>query len=261
MKKLLVVLLLLLSFAGCQKKEETKPLLDQIKEKGYLTVAMEGTWSPWTYHDLETDELMGYDVEVAKAIAEYLGVEVRFEEGEWDGLFVGFESGLYDIIVNGVDVTEERSKKYDFTEPYAYIKTAIMVKGDRTDINSFEDLAGKKTGNTITSVYAQIAASYGAEVTAVDDLNQTFLLLLQDRIDATLNAEDTFADYMNAHPEVDVKIAALTAEANSIAIPVRKGEENASFLKAVNEAIAHLKENGKLAEISNKYFGKNVSEK
>ena len=84
--------------------------LAQIKEKGEIVVAMEGTWSPWTYHD-ENDELVGYDVEVAKAIAEKLGVEATFVEGEWDGLFAGMDAGRYDIVVNGVDITEERAQK------------------------------------------------------------------------------------------------------------------------------------------------------
>ena len=60
-----------------------KDLLDQIQARGSITVAMEGTWTPWTYHD-ENDELVGYDVEVAKLIANELGVDVNFVEGEWD---------------------------------------------------------------------------------------------------------------------------------------------------------------------------------
>lgn len=92
-----------------------KDLLDQIQARGSITVAMEGTWAPWTYHD-ENDELVGYDVEVAKLIANELGVDVNFVEGEWDGLLAGLDDGRYDIMVNGVGVTPERQEKYDF--PY-----------------------------------------------------------------------------------------------------------------------------------------------
>ena len=77
-----------------------KDLLDQIQARGSITVAMEGTWAPWTYHD-ENDELVGYDVEVAKLIANELGVDVNFVEGEWDGLLAGLDDGRYDIMVNG----------------------------------------------------------------------------------------------------------------------------------------------------------------
>jgi cystine transport system substrate-binding protein len=239
--------------------DETKDQLARIMEAGEITVAMEGTWAPWTYHD-ENDELVGFDVEVAQNIAEKLGVTATFVEGEWDGLLAGLDAGRYDIMVNGVDYTEERAEKYDFSEPYGYIRTALIVRGDNTDINSFEDLEGKTTANTISSTYTQLAESYGAVTTGVDDLNQTIELLLQGRIDATLNAEVTFYDYMSAHPESDLKVAALTEEANNVCIPLRKGEDSASLREAINQAIEELREEGVLSEISVKYFGTDITE-
>lgn len=241
-------------------EEAADDLLSRIQSKGEIVVAMEGTWSPWTYHD-ENDELVGYDVEVAKKIAEKLGVEAVFVEGEWDGLLAGLDAGRYDMMVNGVEITEERAEKYDFTDPYGYIRTAIIVKGDNEEIRSFEDLNGKHTANTISSTYAVLAESYGAEVTGVDDLNQTFELLLSGRIDATLNAELTYYDYMKAHPDSDLKIAGLTEEASLVSIPLRKGEESASLLAAVNQALAELSESGELSELSMKYFGSDISQK
>lgn len=237
---------------------EEKDQLGRIQEKGELVVAMEGTWSPWTYHD-EADQLVGYDVEVADRIAQKLGVKAVFVEGEWDGLFAGLDAGRYDMVVNGVEITEERREKYDFTEPYAYIRTAIVVNGSNDEIQSFEDLDGKNTANTISSTYAELAESYGATVTGVDDLNQTFELLLSGRIDATLNAELTYYDYMKAHPDRDLKIAALTEEASFVSIPLRKGADSESLRKAVDEAIAELGESGELAKLSEKYFGSDIS--
>mgnify|MGYP003072243653 CR=1 FL=1 len=125
-------------------------LLAQIQEKGEIVVAMEGTWAPWTYHD-ESDALVGFDVEVAQNIAEKLGVTATFVEGEWDGLLAGLDAGRYDIMVNGVDITEDRAAKYDFSTPYAYNRTAVIVSGDNGDIQAMEDLSGKHTANTIYS--------------------------------------------------------------------------------------------------------------
>lgn len=152
-------------------------LLEQIQSKGEIVVAMEGTWAPWTYHD-EDDNLVGYDVEVAQQIAEKLGVKATFVEGEWDGLLAGIDSGRYDIMVNGVDITEERAEKYSFSDPYAYNRTAVIVNSANDEIQSMEDLDGKSTANTISSTYAEVAEKYGAAVTGVDDLEQTFELLL-----------------------------------------------------------------------------------
>ena len=104
------------SQAPAQEGEEGGDQLARIQQKGELIVAMEGTWSPWTYHD-ESDKLVGYDVEVAGLIADKLGVKVTFVEGEWDGLFAGLDAGRYDMVINGVEVTDERREKYDFSEP------------------------------------------------------------------------------------------------------------------------------------------------
>ena len=234
-------------------------LLAQIQERGEIVIAMEGTWAPWTYHD-ESGTLVGFDVEVGQQIAQALGVEATFVEGEWDGLLAGLDAGRYDIMINGVDITEERSDAYDFSEPYAYNRTAVIVSADNTDITSMEDLAGKHTANTISSTYAEVAEGYGAEVTGVDDLNQTFELLLSGRIDATLNAEVTYYDYMEAHPDANIKIACLDPEATQVAIPFRKGEETASLREAVNQALADMRQSGALTELSEKYFGTDITQ-
>ena len=104
------------SAAGSTAEAASGDLLSEIQAKGTITVAMEGTWAPWTYHD-ENDNLVGYDVEVATEIAKKLGVEPQFVEGEWDGLLAGLDAGRYDIMVNGVDITPERAEKYDFSTP------------------------------------------------------------------------------------------------------------------------------------------------
>ena len=240
--------------------ESADDLLAQIKERGSIIVAMEGTWAPWTYHD-EDDNLVGYDVEVAQNIAEKLGVEVEFIEGAWDGLLAGLDAGRYDIMVNRVGVTQERAEKYNFSTPYAYNKTAVIVRGDYDEISSMEDLKGKKTANTISSTYAAQAEAYGATVTGVDDLNQTIELLLSKRIDATLNAEVVFNDYKKEHPEADVKIATYSDQVEEIAIPIRKGDDTVTLLEAVNDALDEMAKDGTLTELSEKYFGMDISKK
>lgn len=259
---LVLAMLLLLVLAGCggNQTDETEEgdLLARIRAKGEIVVAMEGTWAPWTYHN-EQDELVGYDVEIAQKIAEKLGVTVNFVEGEWDGLLAGLDDGRYDIMVNGVGITAERQEKYDFSTPYAYNRTAVIVRGEYEDIHFMEDLKGKTTANTISSTYAEQAEAYGATVTGVDDLNQTIELLLSGRIDATLNAEVVFADYKNAHPEANIKIAAYSDDVERVAIPVRKGADSATLLDAINQALAELSADGTLTALSEKYFGTDIS--
>lgn len=232
--------------------------LEAVRQRGTLIVAMEGAWSPWTYHD-DTDTLVGYDVEVSRAIAQYIGVEPEYVEGEWDGLFAGLDAGRYDMVCNGVEVTEERAKSYNFSEPYAYIHTALAVKSDNTDITSFEDLDGKTTANSIASTYMTLAESYGAEVLGVDTLDETIQMLVSGRVDATLNADVSFYDYLNVHPDADFKIVAQTEDASHVCIPVKNDGSADTLLAAINEAIEALRADGTLTEISEKYFGSDIA--
>ena len=219
---------------------------------------MEGQWAPWTYHD-ESGDLVGFDTEVGQEIAKRLGVEAEFVEGEWDGLFTGLDGGRYDMIINGVEITDLRKEKYDFTTPYAYIRTALVVKNDNTEITSFEDLKGKKTSNSLGSTYADMAADLGAEVQNVDTLSETIDMVLSGRVDATLNAEVSFYDYLGEHPDAPIEIVALTDEASEVSIPLRKGDETASLREAVNAAISEMAADGTLTELSNKYFGRDIT--
>ena len=232
--------------------------LAAIQANGKLVEALEGAWQPWSYHD-ESDTLVGYDVEVSRAIAEKLGVEPEYVESDWDSLFAGMDAGRFDIVCNGVEVTDERSKTYDFTTPYGYIHTALAVRKDNEDIKSFEDLKGKTTANSLASTYMELAESYGATVQGIDTLEETIQLLTAGRIDATLNADVSFYDYLNVHPDADFKLVAQTEDASHVAIPVRKGDDSASLLEAINTAIDELRADGTLKALGEKYFGQDIS--
>ncbi len=254
-----------LGLTGCSSKDTASstagsaPLnkLDSIQKSGKLVVALEGAWQPWSYHD-SSDTLVGYDVEVSRAIAEKLGVEPEYVESDWDSLFAGLDAGRYDMVCNGVEVTEERAKTYAFTTPYGYIHTALAVRKDNEDIHSFEDLKGKTTANSLASTYMELAESYGATVQGIDTLEETIQLLTAGRIEATLNADVSFYDYLNVHPDADFKLVAQTAEASHVAIPVLKSKDTA-YLDALNTAIEELRADGTLKTLSEKYFGQDIS--
>lgn len=245
--------------AGTVDLSNADGLLKQVLDKGTLVAGMEGNWAPWSYHDLDTNEVIGYDADTARAIGEKLGVEVQIVEAPWESLFAGLDDGRYDIVINGVEVTDERSEKYDFSEPYAYIHTALVVRKDNEEIKSFDDLKGKKTVNSIGSTYMELAESYGASAAGVSTLNDTIQNVIDGRADATLNADVSIYDYLNQQPDANIKIVATTEDASHVAIPIRKGDETASFEKAVNAAIEELKADGTLAELSEKYFGSDVT--
>ena len=240
-----------------QQTAENQDLLDTIQTRGKIIIATEGTWAPWTFHD-ETGKLTGYDIELGRAIAKKMGVQVEFIEGKWDGLLAGVSSGRYDIMINGVDITPDREKAYHFTDPYAYNRTVVIVTEGNTTIQSMADLKGKQTANTISSTYATIAEKYGAKVLGVDDLNQTFELLLGGRIDATLNAEVTYYDYKKVHTDAPIKIAAIADETTSVGIPLRK--ENTEKLRTeLNKILSDMHTSGELSALAVQFFGTDIS--
>lgn len=159
-----------------------------------------------------------------------------------------------------VGIAPDREGKYNFSTPYAFNRTAVLVRGDYDQIHFMEDLKGKRTANTISSNYATLAESYGATVTGVDDLNQTIELLLSGRIDATLNAEVVFADYQRTHPDANIQVVAFSDEPERVAIPVRKGDDSATLLAAINDALAQMDADGTLSRLSVKYSGMDISE-
>lgn len=261
---ILVLIFSMLSAVACGKdnsaSDENMTLLEEVQKRGTIIIATEGTWAPWTFHD-ENDKLVGFDIEVAEAVCEKMGLKAEFVEVEWDGILAGVESGRYDIAANGVEIDEDRLEKYFFCEPYAYIHTALIVQDSNEEIKSFEDLNGKTTANTLQSTYAKLAESYGATVTGVDDLAQTIELLIQGRIDATLNADVSYYDYVKEHPEAAIKLVATTEDASSVAFPVKKTDRNKTFIEAVNKALQELMDEGRIAEISIKYFGSDITRK
>ena len=263
------VIAAVMGMSGCSKEEPAQAqtqassaaqdLLEQIRAKGEIVIATEGTWSPWTFHDKE-GKLTGYDIEVGRLIAQKLGVKPQFVEGKWDGLLAGISAGRYDIMINGVDMTPERQKAYRFTDPYAYNRTVVMVSAQNNSIKSMQDLKGKVTANTISSTYAEIAEKYGAKVDGVDDLNQTFELLLSGRIDATLNAEVVYYDYMKVHPQAAIKIAAIDEQVTSVGIPLKK-EGTEKLQIELNKILSDLRNSGELTKLSNQFFGTDISKK
>lgn len=248
---------------GCDKAPtptaatQTQDHLARIKAAGTLKVGLEGDWQPFSYHD-EKDKLVGYDVEVAQNIAKKLGVKPEIVEGPWDGLFAGMDAGRYDMVINGVDITPERSKTYDFTEPYAHDRTVLITRSDNDSIKKFDDLKGKTTANSIGSTYQEIGEHYGAKVSGVDTLAETLQMVKNRQVDATINAATSFGDYMKHRPDEPLKVVATLDKTTQYAIPLKKGEDNASLKAAVNKAIEEMKADGTLSKLSTKYFGSQI---
>ncbi len=224
---------------------------------GTLTVATEGTYRPFSFHD-ESGDLVGFDVEIAEAVADKLGLEITFQETQWDAIFAGLDAGRFDVIANQVSINPEREEKYLFSEPYTVSPGVIVVPEDDDSITGFDDLAGKTTAQSLTSNWYELAQSSGANVEAVEGWAQAVALLQQGRVDATINDNLTFLDYEKSEGPTGLKIAAETDDPGYSAFALTK--DDAALAEAIDGALAELREEGVLAEISEKYFGEDVTQ-
>ena len=262
MKKIFILLfslLMIFTLGACsstkEEESDTKDLLSVVKENGVITIATEGDWSPYTYHDEETDELVGFDVELGKLIAEKLGVSAEFKETDWDSILAGVQSGVFDLGINGITYTDERAESFNFSDPYLYDQTVLIVLEDNDDINSFEDLNGKVSTNSPGSSYADMGIEYGATVKYINTFAETIQLLQRGDADATINALAVFNDYIREKgDEAGIKIVDRTDPEKTV-IAAQKDDSTNTLIEEINKILAELKSDGTLTELSNKYFG------
>lgn len=225
---------------------------------GTLVVATEGTYRPFTFHEDGSGDLVGYDVEIVEEVAERIGLEVEFEETQWDAIFAGLDAGRFDVIANQVSINPQREAAYLFSEPYTVSPGVVVVAEATTDIASLEDLEGKTAAQSLTSNWKDVAEENGAQVEAVEGWAQAVALLEQGRVDVTVNDELTFLDYTAQRPDSPIRIAAETEDASLNAFAFTQDKEE--LVAAFDEALVEMQEDGTLAAIGEKYFGTDVSQ-
>jgi L-cystine transport system substrate-binding protein len=243
--------------SGGSASPEAGPSLAEIRKDGVITVGTEGTYRPFTFHEGGGGDLTGYDVEVMEAVGDRLGVDVKFEETQWDAIFAGLDGGRFDAIANQVSINDERKAKYAFSTPYTVSPGVVVVTDDDDSVSSIADLEGKTTAQSLTSNWYELAKQNGAKVQPVEGWAQAVTLLKQGRVDATVNDRLTFLDYQTTEGDTSLKVAAQTDDQARNAIAFRKGSD--SLVEAVDKALAELRADGTLARISKKYFGEDVS--
>jgi L-cystine transport system substrate-binding protein len=231
--------------------------LAAVQKAGVLTIGTEGTYRPFTYHDGGSGKLIGYDVEVAEAVAKELGVKAKFEETQWDAIFAGLEAHRFDVIANQVSITPEREAKYEFSKPYTVSTGVIVVKSSDDKISSFDDLKGVSVAQSLTSSWYTLAQKSGAEIQAVEGWAQSVANVKTGRVEATLNDKLTWLDFKKQGDASGLKVAAETTDSSKNAFAFAKG--SGTLVKAVNKALDSLRADGTLKKISEKYFGDDVS--
>jgi ABC-type amino acid transport substrate-binding protein len=244
--------------SACGSDSDSASDLAKVKEAGVLKVGTEGTYAPFSYHDPKTNELVGYDVEVIAAVADKLGVKPEYVETPWDAIFAGLTSRRFDVVANQVTKNSEREGLYGLSSTYTVSEGVIATRADDSTITSLADLKGKKSAQSLTSNWAQVAKEAGADVESVEGFTQAVTLLKQNRVDATVNDNLAVLEYQKSTGDRSIKVAAETGDVSEQVIATRKGSD---LLPAINQALADLQKDGTLKRISEKYFNADVSVK
>ncbi|HEX9174294.1 MAG TPA: transporter substrate-binding domain-containing protein [Telluria sp.] len=233
-------------------------LLDTVRARGALRIAMEGTYPPFNFKDPKTGQLTGYDVEVANLLAARLGLRPEFVTTEWAAILAGLATGKYDVIVSQVGITPKRQQAFDFSEPYTWSRPQLIVrKNERVSYTSLAALKGKKLGVGQGSVFEQQAkAVSGIEVRSYPAAPENLQDLAFGRVDAALN-DSLMVAYLLKNSNLPIKAGAPVGAVERMGIPFRKN--NPKFAAELNKALASAKADGSLRRISLKWFGTDAS--
>lgn len=238
--------------AGCGSRDADGGALSA----GVLRVGTEGTYAPFSYHDPTNGQLAGYDVDVATAVGDKLGVRVEFVETPWDSIFAALEANRFDVVANQVSITDARKSKYDMSEPYSVGEGVIVTRADDDSITSLADLKGRIAAQSMTSNWAQVARDAGARVESVEGFVQAIKLLNQGRVDAVVNDSIAVYAYLAQTGDTTVKIAAKAGQRSEQGFAARK---DSGLLPDLNTAIEALRADGTLAAISQRYLKTNAT--
>lgn len=244
-KKLLSVVLMaacVFSLAACGSGDA-----DTGEEKETLIMATNAEFPPYEYY--EGDEIVGIDVEIAEAIADQLGMELKVEDMAFDSIVAAVSGGKADIGVAGMTVRPDREELVNFTDTYAHTTQVVIVKED-SDIAEPGDLEGKKVGVQLGTTGDIFADDSGAEVERYNKGFEAVQALTQDKIDAVIIDAEPAKQFVAESEGLKILDESFTEEDYAIAI----AKDNDELLEKVNNALAELKESGKLDEIIDKYI-------
>lgn len=260
---LLIVASLALCFAGCGTKGKTPA---EIKEAGVLVVATNAAFEPFEYI-AEDGSYVGWDMDIAQAFADLLGVKLEIRNMEFDSVLGAVAAGTADIGMAGISYSETRDKTVDFSKGVFNSSQMIIVKSDNTDIEDAYDLAGKVVGaqrGTVGDLLAQLDPDWAsdgeggyilgkpADVKGFGTAVEAVQALAQGSLDAVI-LDKMPAEAIVGKRDGDVKILKASVFDDEYAFAVAEG--NAELQAWINDAIDTLKENGKWDEITQKYFG------
>ncbi|WP_285905817.1 ABC transporter substrate-binding protein [Pseudodesulfovibrio pelocollis] len=247
--------LLLLGLVACSDTE--KDSLERVRKAGKISFAMSGGYPPFNFYS-ENNELVGFDVDVAREVASRLGVGLKPVTTEWSGIIEGLRSGVYDGILGSMAVTEDRLKVVNFSMPYYYSGAQLMVKKG-APFTAPEDLRGKIVGVVTGTTFADDAARLGVgEVKLYKDDTQTLTELSSGVVDGVITDRVVGVNAMSSD-RFDIIPLGAPLRSEDIAVAFNKSDD--TLLEAVDKIIKTMHEDGTLARLSVRWLNADITSK
>lgn len=240
----LVVLSLVLSACGATGSKK-------------VVVATDATWAPFEFVDEKTKDIIGFDIDLMKAIAKEAGLEIEFKNVGFDPLLAGMASGQYDAAISSITITEDRKKNMLFSDPYYAAGQLVVVQAANTTIKSQADLKGKKVGAQVGTTGADEAKALGADLKTYDEIGSAYLDLVNGQIEAVVADNPLAIGYVQKYTG-KIKAAGQPFTAEEYGIAVKKG--STELLASINKGLKAAKDKGLLREYETKWmdwFAKN----
>lgn len=265
MKKYIALVLAVLTMAsaaltGCGTTASGDESWDKVKEKGEFVLGLDDSFPPMGFKD-ENNQITGFDIDIAKEVCSRLGIKLVTQSINWDTKEQELNSGKIDCIWNGFTITDERKANILFTKPYMNNRQVLVVKKDST-LSKLSDFAGKKLAlQAESSAATALNASPDfksklANVAELDDNMTALMDLEKGGVDAVL-MDEVVANYNIQVKKADYKVLDDALSTEKYGVGFRKADN--ALMQKVQETLNAMAKDGKLAEISNKWFGKDVT--
>ena len=231
-------------------------------DKGKIVVGLDDNFPPMGFKD-ENNEIVGFDIDLAKEAAKRMGREVEVKAIDWSSKEAELKSGRVDVLWNGLDITEKRKENMLFSDPYMDNRQILFVKKGTTGITDEKSLAGKVVGTQSAGTaeeYMDKSDFFKKQVKEVKkypDYVAAFMDLENGRVDAIVGDEITGRYYMSKHPDTIEAVDTAIGEISMFGIAFRKDDQK--LRDEVQKVLNDMREDGTMAKISEKWFGKNIT--
>ncbi|WP_125710588.1 transporter substrate-binding domain-containing protein [Lacticaseibacillus porcinae] len=248
---------LLAACGNSASNKTTGTFKDDLVTKDTLTIGLEGTYKPYSYR--QNNKLVGFEVDLGKAVAKQMGVKAEFKPTKWDSLIAGLGAGKFDLVLNNITQSPERAKSYLFSDVYTY-SHYVLISPTSKPITKIADIKGKKLGESTGSDNAIVAKKYGATVVPVENFTTDLQMIKDGRIDANINAAPSWYAYKADHATDGLTMTELpSSEVPPAKVSGLLNKKSTKLQKRVNKALKVLRQNGTLKQLSMKYFGADIT--